>query len=222
MQRFPRIMGRAAVNTRKAPDISISVAALDQLFNAPPVNPFSEKEVDVRGESGMTYLLRQLQDRNRDWRDPRLTIRLPPDQITTGLQPQLSQAIHRYCQVRIENNTQDIHTIRVRSSTGLSVLLAIVVVLIAAVYILFTQIAPDTPQAVQFTIAATISLFAWVSLWDPLEALLFNPIPLMRENRLLRRIMDMNIVVESDTSAVVAPPETRPPNAGAQTLLEEA
>lgn len=189
--------------------ISVSVTTLDQLFNAPSVNPFSDKEIEVRGESGMAYLLRQLQGHRRDWRDLHFEVRLPSDQIATGLQVRLSQAVRRYCQARIESNALDIHLIRVRSSTGLGILLAIVAVLIAAVYLLFTQVAPETPQAVQFVVAATLSLFAWVSLWDPLEALLFNPLEPMRENRLLRRVMELDISVEPDASSTEAI-ETRP------------
>lgn len=189
--------------------VTLSLSTLDQLFNAPEVNPFSEKEVEVRGESGIAYFLRQIQRHRRDWRTLRLSVRLPPDQITIDLQSRLSLAIRRFCQARIESNALDIHLIRVRSSTGLGILLAIVAVLIAAVSLLFTQVAPDTPQAVQFAVAATLSLFAWVSLWDPLEALLFNPLEPMRENRLLRRIMELNVTVEPDTRTPMTP-DTRP------------
>ncbi len=209
------------MRTQQTLDITVSVATLDQLFNAPAVNPFSEKEIEARGESGMSYLLRQLQGHMRDWRDLRLTVRLPLDQITDGLQPRLSQAVRRYCQARIENNTLDIHMIRVRSSTGLGILLAIVAVLAITVYVLFTQVIPDAPQAIQFAVVATLSLFAWVSLWDPLEALLFNPLEPMRENRLLRRIMELNVIVEPDTGAAT-PAHPRPSSADARTLPTEA
>ena len=201
--------------------ITLSLTTLDQLFNAPAVNPFSEKVVEVRGESGMSYLLRQLGGHQWDERASLLTIRLPSDQVTAGLQPRLSEAVRRYCQARVESNRLDIHTIRARSSTGLGVLLAIVAVLIAAIYILFTQIAPDTPQPLQFAVAATLSLFAWVSLWDPLEALLFNPLEPMRENRLLRRIMEMRVAVEPEI-APASSEATRVSGAGSQTFPTEA
>jgi hypothetical protein len=209
------------VSARQVQEISISVSTLDQLFNAPTVNPFSEKEVEARGESGMSYFLRLLQGHRQDWRDLRLIVRLPPDQITADLQPLLSQAVRRYCQTRIESNMLDVHMIRVRSSVGLGILLAIVVALIAVVYILFTQVAPDTPEAVQYAVVATLSLFAWVSLWDPLEALLFNPLEPMRESRLLRRIMELNILVEPDTNVRVSP-GPRLSNASAQPHPTEA
>lgn len=213
-------MGEPPVSASDTQGITLSLTTLDQLFNDPQVNPFSEKEVEVRGESGMSYLLHELQGRRRDGQDLRLTVLLPPDQITADLQPSLSQAIHRYCQARIESNMLDIHLIRARSSTGLGILLAIVVILIAAAYLLLTQVAPDAPPAIQAVIVSTICLFAWVSLWDPLEALLFNPLVPMRENRLLRRILDMNVQVESATSATRMP-TTRPSGTSAQTLPAE-
>ena len=45
-------------------------------------------------------------------------------------------------------------------------------------------------------VAASISVFVWVVLWDPMEKLLFDWVSPAMENRILRGIMDMTIVVE--------------------------
>lgn len=191
-----------------APDITLSLATLDQLFNAPPVDPFSDREIEARGESGVSYLMRRLQSPKRDWRDTRVIVRLPPDQISPDLSSRLPVAIHRYCQARIDDNTQEIHSIRVRSATGLGIFGAIVIVIVAAAYYVFTQVFPNAPQAVQAIVGATICVFAWVVLWDTLEALLFNPMPAARENRQLRRLMRLPITVEPYASTSVAPDES--------------
>ena len=177
----------------------IVVKSPDELFNAPALNPFSENRLETLGMSGMAYVGRQLQARRRDWKNTRLRVRLPPDQITHGFEERLADAIRRYCRAKIEDNTLEIHLIRFRSSIGLGILLGIVAVMIAGAYLLFTGPLSGAPQAVQLVIAAMISLFAWVSLWDPLEALLFNPIALLRENFILRRITELALVVEPAT-----------------------
>jgi hypothetical protein len=78
---------------------------------------------------------------------------------------------------------------------------SIVLVAIVLAYVLFTTVFPEASPFVQFIVASAISLFSWVTLWDVLEALLFNPIPLRRENAALRAILDLELAV-----VAVAPP----------------
>ncbi len=177
-------------------DLVIAVKTPDQLFNAPTVNPFSTNELEILGMSGMAYIVRQLQAHKRDWKRIHLRVRIPPDEITPGFEPRLVEATHRYCRAKIADNRLEIRLIRFRSSVGLGLLLVVVAVIIAIAYLLFIAVFADTPQALKAVIAATISLFAWVSLWDPLEALIFEPIALMRENFVLRRITELAIIVE--------------------------
>ncbi len=192
-------------------DLEIAVSSPDQLFDAPAINPFSENELEILGMSGVAYITRQLQAHRRDLKNARLLIRMPPDQITPGLDRRLADAVHRYCRAKIEDNKVEIHLIRFRSSLGLISLMVIVAAIIGVTYFLFTGPLAGVPQAVQVVIAATISLFAWVSLWDPLEALIFNPIALMRENFTLRRIGELKIAVEpnSPTRARTERPRAR-------------
>jgi hypothetical protein len=41
--------------------IVVRVGSLEHLFNAPAVNPFSDNEVEIRGEAGMDYVIRHAQ-----------------------------------------------------------------------------------------------------------------------------------------------------------------
>ncbi|NYT07363.1 MAG: hypothetical protein GKC05_03805 [Methanomicrobiales archaeon] len=41
------------------------------------------------------------------------------------------------------------------------------------------------------------TIIGWVSLWDPVETLLFDPLPVRRENKVLRLILDTPIEIES-------------------------
>jgi hypothetical protein len=141
-------------------------------------------------------------------KDARLLVRMPADQITPGLDRRLTDAVHRYCRAKIEDNEVEVHLIRFRSALGLGSLMIIVAVIVVVAYFLYIGPLADIPQAIQVAIAFTISLFAWVSLWDPLEALIFNPIALMRENFTLRRINNLEIAVEPDAPTISAPGAT--------------
>lgn len=186
------------------PDIEIAVSSPGQLFDAPAIDPFSENKLEILGMSGLAYITRQLQAHRRDLKDARLLVRMPADQITPGLDRRLADAVHRYCHAKIEDNEVEIHLIRFRSAIGLGSLMVIVAVIVVIAYFLYTGPLAELPQAVQVAIAFTISLFAWVSLWDPLEALIFNPIALMRENFTLRRINKLEIAVEPDAPTMSA------------------
>jgi len=181
-------------------DIAIDVATPDQLFNAPPINPFSERDVELLGEAGLSFIVRQLQVHRRDWQHMRLVLRLPPDQIMAASDPPLVEALRRQCKARIADNALEIRLIRQRSSVGLGILAAIVVAAIMCAYVLFTTVLSGASQVVLFIVAGAISLFSWVTLWDVLEALIFNPIPLLRENATLRKLAALDIVVEPDHS----------------------
>jgi hypothetical protein len=62
---------------------------------------------------------------------------------------------------------------------------------------LFNTVWAGASEAVVYLVAGSISVFAWVILWDPLEALVFDWAPPARENRALAHIMDMDVVVQS-------------------------
>ncbi len=186
------------------PDLEIAVSSPNHLFDAPTINPFSENELEILGMSGLAYITRQLQAHRRDLKHARLLVRMPPDQITPGLDRRLADAVHRYCRAKIDDNKVEIHLIRFRSSLGLGILMVIVAVIVAITYFLFTGPLSGVSQVVQVVIAFSISLFAWVTLWDPLEALIFNPIALLRENFTLHRINKLEIAVEPNAPTMSA------------------
>ena len=98
-------------------DVVLKLTTIDELFNAPDVNPFSGNEIDVLGEAALMRAARRMLTRRvRHWHEARLVIQLPPDQITPDLQTQTQAAIHRYCAAKIEDNRLTIHLSRIRSA----------------------------------------------------------------------------------------------------------
>ena len=178
-------------------DVVLKLNAIDELFNAPEVNPFSGNEIEVLGEAAlMRAARRMLARRVRHWHDARLVIQLPPDQITPDLQAQTQAAIQRYCTAKIEDNRITIHLSRIRSAIGLAVVTVISALVILIGLLLFNTIFAGLPSEVGALVAACISVFVWVMLWDPMEKLLFDWVSPAMENRILRGIMGMTIVVE--------------------------
>jgi hypothetical protein len=177
--------------------IVVDIDSVEQLFNAPDANPFADGESAVLGEAALDRVLLQLQVHPlRNWEGAQLVLRFPADQVTPELEQRLSGALRRYCTARIADNRLRVHLDRKQHTFGMVVVTLLVLGVMAVAYLLFTTVFSGAPQAIQVLVAASISVFAWVILWDPLEALLFNWGPPARENRALEHLMNMRLVVE--------------------------
>ena len=112
-------------------DIVMRLDSIDQLFNAPDINPFSDEEVDVLGEPALLRAVRRLQThRIRNWEGVKLTLELPPDQITPNLEAHTQEALSRYCAAKIEDNHLTIRLSRIRSLIGLGLVTVISIIVI--------------------------------------------------------------------------------------------
>jgi hypothetical protein len=178
-------------------DVVLKLNTIGELFNAPDVNPFSENEIDVLGEAALPHAVRQMLARRlRHWHEARLVIQLPPDQITPDLQTQTRTAVRRYCTARIEDNHLTIRLSRVRSAMGLVLVALISIVVIVVARLLFNTILAALADTLGVVVVFSISVFVWVILWDPMEKLIFDWVTPALENRNLRGIMDMELVIE--------------------------
>ena len=188
--------GSLSMTTPPVKDIVIRLDTIDELFNAPDINPFSDEEVDVLGEPAMMRVVRRLQARRvRNWEGVRLIIALPPDQITPELGARTEQAIRRYSNAKIEDNKLQIRLSRMRSLIGLAMVTALSILIIGVAYLLFNSVFADASDTVRGIVAASISVFVWVVLWDPMEQLLFDWVQPRIENNILRKLQGIDILI---------------------------
>jgi hypothetical protein len=180
-------------------DIVIRLDTIDQLFNAPDANPFSDKEVNVLGEPALILAVRRALARSlRPQENTRLTIVLPADQITPGLQEQTSAAIRRYAAAKIDDNKLTIRLSRVRGALGLGIVTLITLLALAVAFLLISGPFADASSVVQGLIVGSTSVFAWVIMWDPLEKLLFDWVSPSLENRVLRRLAEIEVTIQAE------------------------
>ena len=124
-------------------DIVVRLDSIDQLFNAPDINPFSDEEVDVLGEPALLRAVRRLQaHRIRHWEGVKLILELPPNQITPDLEARTQEALSRYCAAKIEDNHLTIRLSRLRSLIGLGMVTVISIVVMGLAYLLFNWVEP--------------------------------------------------------------------------------
>jgi hypothetical protein len=178
----------------------IEIEALDQFFNAPDADPFATNANAVLGEAALERLIRDLQLHPfRKTAGTQLVVTLPADQITPDLQTRLAEALRRYCAARIENNRLDIRLGRQQHTFGLIMVTLISLIVMGITAFLLATVFADASSVVQTLVAGGACVFVWVIMWDPLEALLFEWVPPVRENYTLRRIMDMQVIVRPQT-----------------------
>ena len=184
-----------AENTRQP--IVLRVDSVEQIFNAPDVNPFAAGEGNILGEAALDRLLLQQQVQpRRDLTTLPLVVELPADQITPDLELQLAAAIQRYCAARIEDNLLHIRHSRLQHSVGLAVVVGVVVAAILLVAVLVTVVFTGLSALAQGMIAGALCVFSWVIVWDPLEALLFDWVEPTRANRVFAQIQQMRVAVQ--------------------------
>lgn len=198
-------LDRAAPSAESSPpgetprrDITISVSRLDDLFNAPSANPFTDRDLRALGEPALNRALRELQsDGLRDHRPVRLRIEIPPAQLSGNMgPPEVREAIHRYCAAKITDNTALIHVTRRRAGRGLQIALILVLAFAALAYVLLSTLLAHAGSIIQAFVVGMLSVFTWVVLWDTLEAWIFNPIPMSFENRALARLQESDVAVD--------------------------
>ncbi len=177
-------------------DIVIRLDSIEQLFNAPDINPFSDEEVDVLGEPALLRAVRRLlAHRIRNWEGMQLVLELPANQITPGLEQETEKAIQRYSNAKIEDNNLTIRLGRTRSLFGLGMVTLISIVVMGLAYLLMNSVFAGAADSVKTLVAACVSVFVWVILWDPMEKLLFDWVSPYMENNILRRLSAVDIVI---------------------------
>lgn len=179
-------------------DITIAVGALEDLFNAPPINPFTDRDLRALGEPALARAIREVQVGGvRDKRPIRLHIQVPPDHLggDTG-SACVGDAIRRYCAARIADNAERIRLTRRRARRGLQIAVALVLVFAVLAYLLLTTLLAHAGAVIQAIVVGSLSVFTWVVLWDTLEAWIFNPIAPGFENRALARLQRADVIVE--------------------------
>jgi hypothetical protein len=177
--------------------IIIQIDTVDQIFNAPALDPFSDREVDVLGEPALLRAVRGFLAKGappRRW--ARLVFKLPASQVSPDLQPRLLEAVTRYCTARIRDNQLKIRISRMQGLLGLALAVAIVIAIGAAGYLLLSAWLAEQSQTIQGLVVGFYSVFVWVILWDPMNRLLFDWVSPALENRILSRIMELDIEIQ--------------------------
>ena len=177
--------------------ITMKLDDIAHLFVAPEFDPFSDQEAELLGQPALVYLLRQLGPDVLHQRHPiHLTVQLPPDKVTSDLKTRAGQALRRFCAARIADNEAQLRALRWNGLRSLpSAIIALGICLVLSGLFLsntFTFLSNPINQV----LGQGFGIISWVVLWHPVEAFMYDPIPLRRENSVLRHVATMEIAIE--------------------------
>lgn len=177
--------------------VVLDLNQIGELFNAPDLNPFSSHEVEILGESGLDRLQKRLVVHWPARPGPvRLTLKIPPDQITPDLAQQTALAIQRYSTEKIEDNRR-MRRHAVHTSLRL-LLLTVPLVLFAGLFLFLLTVRPlaALPPAVAAILAVLVLFACSVALFDSVYSLVYDWIPFVRDNSVHDRIRSVELAIE--------------------------
>jgi hypothetical protein len=185
------------MTTKPEKTILLQLDQIDELFNAPEINPFSTHQVAILGESGMDHLFNAVQYR---WpRNPGITalrLQLPADQVTPELEEQTRRAVERYCTQQIDNNAlirkNTIQTSISQVGMSIGLLLLAVVVVTLSVRSPFDKL----PTFFRVLISGFVTFAAVVAIFDSVYSLFFDWIPYVQDNRTYEYMRGIQISIE--------------------------
>lgn len=169
--------------------IDVRAAALEQLFDNRDPAPYRDRDLDPD-------LAEYLYDAGEDlFGEPAIKIAVwldkgcPPAEIEAALRAHFVELIaHNKRQRR-----------RIRRFGQVTLLLA--VVLVIAVIAAGQAIASAVPGDVGSGIKEGLTIFAWVAMWRPVEALLYDWIPARHERRVAAKLLAAPIELRSSAMA---------------------
>lgn len=172
--------------------VTMRLDNLGELFTAPELDPFTEQSRTTAGVDDLTAHLSARRLRNKP--TVQLTIILPPAQVTPGLDAEVRAALGRYCDHEAEQTRRSTAASRFEGFNKLPVgiIVAGATVLISlGLYMLL----PDFLQNIAFILTPVITVIVWVSIWNPIEVLLYEGWADRRSLQILKVIRSMAVTV---------------------------
>jgi hypothetical protein len=167
--------------------IYLKLGRIEDMFQMPEWDPMSSFDAF---EPGIDYCVSEL--RSRRSRSPvRIELDLPDSDRDAGTAARLRQTVSRYCEDRIRRNDRERHSARRDAYAALKI--GIPVALVGLAIAVATAVANTQEDYTLPNLAGWV--LAWVGLWYPLDAILFASVGPKRENGVLSRLQEAEVVV---------------------------
>jgi hypothetical protein len=168
--------------------VDLRLQSLDDFFHTPEIDPFSEWYAAYSEQPAIMYVQACVAD------DPGaehvdIVVGLPRGAMQADTADRLRAALVRYCDAHLVTVHRDSRRNNVRGWLMLAPAAVVV-----AFFVWVAQRLSGSPQEMLAIAAEGLSIAAWVLLWHPLEALVFNRWDFRLDRRVLLTIRDKSTV----------------------------
>lgn len=168
-------------------DITLKLDKIEHLFKEPEFDLFMPH---TESSSGIDRIISELKPTSLKGR-VKTTISLPQHQLDKNLEQSIVNALQRYCNTKIEQISNDIASLRGQGIRALQRgLLFLAVCLVIST--LFDHV-EYLPTLVHRFLNEGFLIAGWVSLWYPIELLLYEWGPYRRQKQIYEMIKDMEV-----------------------------
>ena len=176
-----------------AAEVCLQLDTIEQLFKAPELDPFADQSRLTSGIDDIAvYLSTQ---RLRHVPKLKTTLILPQDQITPGLLDETRVAVGRYCEFTLSQTRNQMDARRFEGRNKLPLGLAVAVITFLVTLIIYVLL-PDAASSLLVFLSPVVTVIIWVSIWNPMEILLFSRWTNRREMQITTAIRDMDIAIQ--------------------------
>lgn len=183
------------------PAIELFLSRLDDLFNAPRLNPLSRSPMEILGVSGVEYLLGQLQTTRSKRGVGSLVLLLPPQTFTAPEAQSTALALRTHLKVRIDHEVRAMRATRHYGLRVFGVGLMMLAILLALSAFFASDLTAGMPQLLRRPLEYGFEIVGWVMMWHPIEVFLFNPMANLSRINALRALSEMDITMRAYAGA---------------------
>ncbi|MFC1595759.1 hypothetical protein ACFL4D_00545 [Candidatus Margulisiibacteriota bacterium] len=171
-------------------DIQIKLNDMHDLFVPGEINPFLQDEMYI---TGIDQVYKEL-NASVLKKNFRLIISLPEDKIINGTEQEIRGAIKRYCDYRIKQNKYDIDSLNWERKKALQKGLLFLGMCVFTAFLINKQTL--IPEFIRVILREGLFIIGWVSMWRPIEIILYEWWPYWREIKLNKKILSMEVIIK--------------------------
>jgi hypothetical protein len=168
--------------------VELRLRSLDDFFHRPDIDPFSEWYEPYSDRPAIEYVEACVADKPGS-EHVEIVVAMPQSAVHAGTADRLRDAIDKYCDAHLITVDRDSR----RNNARGWLMLAFSVIVVALFVWLAQRLSASSHTALSIA-AEGLSIAAWVLLWHPLEALVFNRWDYRLDRRVLRTIRDRSSV----------------------------
>jgi hypothetical protein len=189
---------------RRDLELTLPLRTIDDLFTAPDLDPFSH-DYETYGEKPGIEAIAGVLHAEQGVRQVETTVELPPGAIDSELERRVTEAIDRYCRVKIAE--LDLELLRIKRYGVRALLIGLVAVLALNA---LSRPLDRSDNPVLELVSQGLQIAAWVTLWFPINVLVYDRWYSRRDQRVYTQMLLMDVSVAPN-------PSLRPEPAGRST-----